>query len=224
MKHGFSSSSSQAHVELPRVTVFKIFGCAGSSLLCTSFSLVPARGAALQPRCTGFLLCWLLWLQSAGLRRVGSGGVPPGLQSTGSEVVALEPRCAAVCGTFPDQRSNPGLPHWQADSFPPNPQGSPAHDWFLIPLTRPSNCTVSDGSRHLYLKTSTSSLEPSLRREWTSLSLATTDAQTWGVWIQAVRVLPVLGIPGNRSVLSIPQVCGRVCLHWLWGLVIRIRL
>ena len=42
-----------------------------------------------------------------------------------------------------------------------------------------------------------------------------------GLWIQAVRALPVLGIsaPGPCCPFS---VCGLVCLHRLWGLVMRV--
>ena len=31
-------------------------------------------------------------------------------------VVVHGPRCSTACGIFPDQRSNPRLPHWQAYS------------------------------------------------------------------------------------------------------------
>ena len=33
--------------------------------------------------------------------------------------------CSAACGIFPDQRSNPSLLHWQADSLPLSLLGSP---------------------------------------------------------------------------------------------------
>ena len=85
-KHRFSCSPSGAHVGPLRATSFLVFGCAGSSLLCTSFSPVEASGAALRSPGTGFLLCWLLLLQSAGSRHVGPVGVAPGLQSTGPVV------------------------------------------------------------------------------------------------------------------------------------------
>ena len=33
--------------------------------------------------------------------------------------------CCTACGTFPDRRLNPHPLHWQADSHPPDHQGSP---------------------------------------------------------------------------------------------------
>ena len=39
-------------------------------------------------------------------------------------VVVNEISSPAVCGIFPDQGSNPGLLHWQADSYPLRHKGS----------------------------------------------------------------------------------------------------
>ena len=47
------------------------------------------------------------------------------LQSTGSIVTAQGLSCSAACGIFPNQGSNSGLLHWQADSFSQIHQGSP---------------------------------------------------------------------------------------------------
>ena len=51
----------------------------------------------------------------------------PGLQSTGSILVAHRPRGMwglPRCGFSPDQGLKPSLLHWQADSLPLNHQGS----------------------------------------------------------------------------------------------------
>ena len=40
------------------------------------------------------------------------------LQHVGSVVVAHGLSCSMACGILPDQRSNPWLLHWQADSLP----------------------------------------------------------------------------------------------------------
>ena len=54
----------------------------------------------------------------------GSAVAVPGLQGTGSAVVATRLICFASCGIFPDQGLNPCLLHWQADSLPLSQQGS----------------------------------------------------------------------------------------------------
>ena len=48
-----------------------IFGCVGSSLLYTGFSLVAVGGGYSSLQCTGFSLRWLLLLWSTGSRRTG---------------------------------------------------------------------------------------------------------------------------------------------------------
>ena len=54
----------------------------------------------------------------------------PGLQSTGSIVVAHGLNCSVACGIFPDQGSNPCFLHSLADSLPLSHQGSPMN-WFF---------------------------------------------------------------------------------------------
>ena len=51
--------------------------------------------------------------------------VAPGLESTGSAIVARGLSCFEACGVFSDQRWHLWLPHWQADSLPLSRQGSP---------------------------------------------------------------------------------------------------
>ena len=73
-----------------------IFGCAGSSVLLPGFSPVAASRATFSLPCSGFSLRQLLLLQSSGsrmrqlqqLQHVGSAVATPGLQKTGSVVVA----------------------------------------------------------------------------------------------------------------------------------------
>ena len=67
-------------------------------------SLVAASRGNPSLRCVGFLLRWLLLLQSTGSRHVGS------------VVVVHRLSYSAACGIFPDQGSNPCPLHWQADS------------------------------------------------------------------------------------------------------------
>ena len=68
------------------------------------------------------------------LRFPGSLVAVPGLQSTGSIVVAYGLSYSMACGIFPDQGSNPCLLQWQADSSPLSHQGSPDLFTFLIIL------------------------------------------------------------------------------------------
>ena len=71
--------------------------------------------AFLQLRCMGFLLWWLLLLQSTGFRanrlqqlqHIGSVVVALRLQSTGSIFVAYRVSCSEACGIFLLQGSNP---------------------------------------------------------------------------------------------------------------------
>ena len=51
----------------------------------------------------------------------------PGLQSTGSIVVAHGLTCSTPGGIFPEQGSNSCLLHWQVESLPLSHQGSPAN-------------------------------------------------------------------------------------------------
>ena len=48
----------------------------------------------------------------------GLSSCSPGLQNTGSIVVVHKLSYSKACGIFADQRSNPCLLHWQADSLP----------------------------------------------------------------------------------------------------------
>ena len=97
----------------------------GSSLLrgllstCSDWGLLCSCGVQAS-RCSGFFRC------EAGARarrlqqrqHTGLVVVAPGLRRTGSVVVAHGLSCSMACGIFPDQRSNPWLLHWQADSLP----------------------------------------------------------------------------------------------------------
>ena len=76
-------------------------------------SVVAASGGHSSSRCVGLSLLRPLLLRSTGSRRAGSA------------VVAHGPSCSAACGIFPDQGTNPCSLHWQADSQPLRPQGSP---------------------------------------------------------------------------------------------------
>ena len=113
-----------------------VFGCNGSLFLCGFFSGCSEQRLLLQLHCSGFSLQWLLLLQSTGSRacrlqqlwHVGSVVVAPGLQSSGSVVVAHGLSCYIVaCEIFPDQVSNPYLLHWQVDYLALSHQGSSIH-------------------------------------------------------------------------------------------------
>ena len=106
------------------MTVFKICGCAGSSLLGTSFSLVAARGLlsgpeALAPCCAGL----------SGCRAQGQGvwarEVAAGLQSAGSVVVALGPHCSACVWDLPGPEIEPQSPALAGGFFTAKPPGKP---------------------------------------------------------------------------------------------------
>ena len=116
---------------MPFLCCVFIYICTGSSLLCRLFSsccewallfvLVqkllfgedsPVAEHGLQGR------------QASEAEVQGSAVAVPGLQGTGSAVVATRLICFASCGIFPDQGSNPCLLHWQADSLPLSQQGS----------------------------------------------------------------------------------------------------
>ena len=75
--------------------LFVSFGGSGSLLLLVGF---------LYLQCVGFLLQWLLLLQSMGSRCVSSGAV------------VHELSCSRACGLFLEQGLNLRLLHWQADS------------------------------------------------------------------------------------------------------------
>ena len=103
-----------------------IFGCAGASLLQGLFSSCGEQGL-LFIEVYGLLIVVASLVAEYGLRAQASVVVVPRLQSTGSIAVMHGLNCFAASGIFPDQRLNPCLLHWQADSLPlshPN-QGSP---------------------------------------------------------------------------------------------------
>ena len=54
----------------------------------------------------------------------GLNSVVPRLWSAGSVAVVCGLSCSAAGGIFPNQGSNPGALHWQADSLPLSHQGS----------------------------------------------------------------------------------------------------
>ena len=78
-----------------------LFGCTGSLLLCSSYSVAVVQQAS---HCSGFSCC--------GARRLDSCGY--GLSYP------------KACRIFSDQGSNPCPLHWQADSYLPDHQGSPS--------------------------------------------------------------------------------------------------
>ena len=101
-----------------------MFGCIGSSLLCTGFLYLQRAGATLPcgeqaSHCGGFSCC--------GARALGTRAsvvVARGLSSCGSRaleradlvVVVHRFSCSVACGIFPHQGLNPFSLHWQADS------------------------------------------------------------------------------------------------------------
>ena len=139
------SAVNESANEMTRTRPFSAFkkylfclGCGGSLLLRGLFSRCDEQGLfshcderglfsscdVQASHCRGFSRCGA---QAPGLRylqRVGSVVVAPGLQSTGSVTVAHRLGCCAACGISPDQVSNPGVLHWQADSLPLSHQGS----------------------------------------------------------------------------------------------------
>ena len=88
-----------------------IFGCIGSSLLCTGF---------LQLRRAGATLCCSAWdshcggFSCHGAKALGAWAQQ--LWLAGSVVVEHRLSCSTTCGIFSDQGLNPCPLHWQADS------------------------------------------------------------------------------------------------------------
>ena len=108
-----------------------IYGCT-RSCCCAGFPLVEARG--------GFSLWCLVLLQSTSFRAsvvaaVSSVVAVPGLQSTGSIIVAHRRRCSWACEIFPDQGSSPCFLHWREDSLPLSHQESLGSYLFRVKIS-----------------------------------------------------------------------------------------
>ena len=95
-------------------------GRGGSSLMQAGFLLVVASGRYSLLECAGFLLQWLLLLQSMGSRVLGLQQ----LWCLGSKVVALGFGWSSACGILPDQELNQCPQHCKEDSQPLDHQGS----------------------------------------------------------------------------------------------------
>ena len=100
------------------LTVLSLPCCASFSLVVANRDYSPRVACRLPLR--GFSCCRAQWLQ-----HVGSVVEAPRLQSTGLIIVVNGLSCSTACGIFQDQRPNPCLLHWQADSLPLSHQGSP---------------------------------------------------------------------------------------------------
>ena len=105
-----------------------ILDCAGSLLLHRLFSSCSEQGQSL----TGFLLQWLLLLQSSGcvacglqqLQLMGSVVTAHRLQSTGSVVVGPGLSCSKACGIFRSE-IEPVSPALAGGFFTTEPPGKP---------------------------------------------------------------------------------------------------
>ena len=78
--------------------------------------------------CAGSCVALQLWGVGATLQ-LGC------LISRASVVVANGLSCPRTCGIFLDQRLNPCLLHWQADSQPLDHKGSPRNHCFIFPFS-----------------------------------------------------------------------------------------
>ena len=121
-----------------------IFGYAGSSQLCGLPSSLGEQGLLSScgmwaAHCGGFSCCGSRMFGLQQLWHVGPVFVAPGLQSTGSIVVAHGLSCSVACGIFTDQGLNPHLLHSQVDSLPLSHQGGP-----LLQSYRSMNIFTSD--------------------------------------------------------------------------------
>ena len=92
-----------------------ISGCVASSLLC----------GLLQLRSPGFLMQWLLLVQSAGSGAAGASSCGSQALIAGSVVVAHGLSCSVARGIFPEQGLNQCPSHCKADSQPVDHQGRP---------------------------------------------------------------------------------------------------
>ena len=112
---------------------FKITYLVLGLVCCTGFSLVATSGSY-SVAALGLLTVVASLISEHGLWGIWAlAAAIPGLQSTGSIVVAHRLSCSMTCGIFPDQGSIPCLLHLQADSLPLSHQGSPMN-WFLQAL------------------------------------------------------------------------------------------
>ena len=92
-----------------------------------------------------FAFQWLLLLLSTGSWGTQASVVAiPGLQSTGSVVVALRLSCSEACGIFLDQGSNLCLLHWQVASYHLSHQGSPNTILNIFNSVQSSRSVLSD--------------------------------------------------------------------------------
>ena len=92
---------------------------------CTGFSLVLASGIYSLIAMHGLLIEAASLAAEHRLQSVWASVVPaPGLQSTGSIVVAHRLSFPMACGIFPNHGLKPCLLHWQADSLPLSHQRS----------------------------------------------------------------------------------------------------
>ena len=115
--------------------LFFLFGCAGSSLLYSGFSLVAvSRGCSLIVVHGLFIAVASLVVEHGALGCTGFSSSGTWVQEfwflgsraqTGS-IVVHGLTCPEACGIFPDLGLNLCLLHWQADSLPWSHQGSPA--------------------------------------------------------------------------------------------------
>ena len=99
------------------ILYFIYFSLAVPGLRFCEKGLLSSCGVQAPPR-SGFSGCRAQALQHVGFSRLwglGSVVVVPGLQSTGSVVVARGLICSTARGIFPDQGLKPRLLHWQAD-------------------------------------------------------------------------------------------------------------
>ena len=102
-------------------------------------SLVVASGGYSSLWCTGISLQWLLLLQSTGSRHTGfsSCGVWAqwlwlvGSRAQPQQLWHMGLVAPLACGIFLDQGSNPCSLHWQVDSLPLHPQGSPLSSFLM---------------------------------------------------------------------------------------------
>ena len=95
--------------------MYLFIGCAGSSSL-HGLSLVAANGGySLVAICRLLItvVSLVVGFSSCGPQALGHG-----------PVVVQGLSCSKACGILPDQGSNPGLLHWQADSLPQSHQRS----------------------------------------------------------------------------------------------------